>query len=294
MPAVVPTLRGAPADAMGEVPATLLAMIDVIDRGGWADIEEVIIDMGYSLRAVEDVHFPMAERGKWLTFDYKASMVGNRGTHKGAILIDGMAACPYTPEELWVQQRPASGAPREVWLESRKKRAALEPYVFRTHGKPTPDMHHRVMCPAAAGKAMCPLVAGSMSLPAKVGRPQIFDPASTSGNPEKSYACCGKVITIGAEVARNVRQRYMRASIEWERSFNRRPEIERSFSVIFGQYRLDEMKFYCLAKRMFLVALGTAAVNIERVRDWELLTGQETGLLAPASTWDPRQVREAA
>lgn len=288
LPPIVYAVRGTAADAMGTVAPILNDIREVTAALPGIDADEGLGDVGYAQQGADNVHQPFADAGSYLTYDYKRHMYGPHGTFFGAPLVDGEPVCPCAPDALLRLVMPADNAPRSAWTEYRRLRKLLAPFRFRRQGKMGPDLKVRFQCPAVAGKVRCPLVERSMSLPVTADRPEIYEP------PAEKLACCGTSRVASFEVGRGLRQRHLHGSEEWQKSYNRRTEIERRFSILKGSYRLDEMRFLTLAKKAVIFTLAAAALNIEELRKWERATGNSTGLLAPPAQWDLRVLTAAA
>lgn len=78
VPELVLALRVAPADDMAGVGPALTDMVDSIRNV--APIDHAIVDRGYTMRAAEAVHLPLADRGVHLTFDLSESGTGRPRT----------------------------------------------------------------------------------------------------------------------------------------------------------------------------------------------------------------------
>lgn len=103
--------------------------------------------------------------------------------------------------------------------------AELDRYRFSVLSADDADGHHRVMCPAAAGKLRCPERPESMAL--SHARPEILAP------PEHAPVCCTQVsITVPPSVNAKTRQKHPYPSEAHRLSYGPRSAAERANATI--------------------------------------------------------------
>ena len=264
VPELALSMRLAPANDMAGVAPALMDMLGSVLEGG-APLCEVIVDRGYSSRALGSVHVPMAERGLFLTFDYTQRQYGRHGTYLDAPLIGGRPHCPFTPES--DVRLPGLGSSRADWAAYWRRRDALDHFAFRPLGRPVPELYQRFQCPAKAGRARCPFVPASLSL---AHRAEVPDVGVLMADGQERLRCCGRSFVARMEVGLGWRQLHPHGSRAWVRSYDRRSAAERFNSSIKLEQQVDAMdiRVLGLAKRSLMIGFAAVATNIRHVRNW--------------------------
>jgi hypothetical protein len=182
-------------------------------------------DSGYAHRAAAAWAIPLRAAGAQLVQDLHPHDRGPQGTHHGAIIANGCLYCPVTPRPLLQPGPLPPGATAEQTAAHDQQTAELARHKPGRHTADDADGHHRVTCPATAGKIRCPHRPESMKLPQD--RPEILTP------PQHPPACCTQqTITVGPDIAAKTRQKHDYPSAAWRRSYARRTSAERGFSTI--------------------------------------------------------------
>lgn len=273
VPELALAMRVTPANDMARVAPIALEMLDDTRAAGHP-ILTVGFDRGYSTRHPETLHVPMAERGAFLVYDLRAVDAGRRGTANGAVLINGVPHCPFTPsiqlDELGHEVPlipPGHGASREEWNKYWELRDQQARFQFRPHGKRRPDLTQRYECPALAGKVRCSLFPRSLELLHHIDVPDVS--ALLPGD-QQPLPCCGRSFTADINLGLGRRQEPVHGTREWMRSYERRVAVER-FSAAIRSSGIDRMDVRVLgrAKRTLMLAVAAAATNIQRLRNRE-------------------------
>ncbi|MGE5131458.1 MAG: hypothetical protein ACM32E_00945, partial [Gemmatimonadota bacterium] len=135
---------------------------------------DIIDDSGYAHRDADAWAIPLRRAGAQLVQDLHPHDRGPRGTHHGAIIANGNLYCPRTPRTLLqIGPLPPGAAPDAV-AGHNQQAAELARHKLGRHTADDADGHHRVTCPATAGKIRCPLRPDSMTLDRD--RPEILIP----------------------------------------------------------------------------------------------------------------------
>jgi hypothetical protein len=136
------------------VPAFVPVIENMVEHG--VPLGDVLNDSGYSHRIPEHWALPLRARGARLVMDLHPHDRGRQGTFEGAICFNGSLYCPSTPAGLFAIEPLARGASAEETAAHDARSAELDRYRFSVLNADDADGHHRVMCPAAAGKLRCP------------------------------------------------------------------------------------------------------------------------------------------
>jgi hypothetical protein len=218
------------------VPAFVPVLEDMADTG--VPLGDVLCDSGYSHRVPEHWALPLRALGADLVMDLHPHDRGTRGTYQGAICWNGALYCPSTPAGLFALEPLARGASSEETAAHDARSAELDRYRFSILNADDADGHHRVMCPAAAGKLRCPERPESMALAHT--RPEILAP------PEHAPLCCTQVsITVPPSVNAKTRQKHPYPSQAHRRSYGRRSAAERANSTIKDPASNDVAPGWC-------------------------------------------------
>jgi hypothetical protein len=186
---------------------------------------DVLCDSGYSHRIPEHWALPLRARGAKLVMDLHPHDRGRQGTFQGAICWNGSLYCPSTPVGLLALEPLARSASSDEISAHDTRSAELDRYRFSVLSADDTDGHHRVMCPAAAGKLRCPERPESMAL--SHARPEILAP------PEHAPVCCTQVsITVPPSVNAKTRQKHPYPSEAHRLSYGRRSAAERANATI--------------------------------------------------------------
>lgn len=271
VPELVLALRVAPADDMAGVGPAVVDMIDSIRSV--APIDHAIVDRGYSMRAAESVHLPLADRNVHLTFDLSQPQRQRHGTTKdGAIMMGGDFYCPMLPRDIEVEGIPGPQATREDWAAYHRRREIREAWMMARKGKPTADMNtQRLVCPAVAGNTRCPLRPDSMALPEDKNIPEIFDDQLDDIREAPPGCCTAKSFTVYQEDGAGRRQQHSFGSPEWIRSYDRRTASERVISHYKKLVRTgrEDVQVFGRTRQTLAVGFATVALNIRLLRGWD-------------------------
>ena len=203
------------------------ALVPVLTRMPAAGIGlgDILADSGYAHRDAAAWAIPLHIAGAQLIQDLHPSDRGPHGTHHGAIIANGNLYCPQTPRSLLDLGPLAPGAAHEDVTVHDQQTAELAKHKLGPITADDADGHHRVTCPAAAGKIRCPHRPESMKH--SRDRPEILTV------PQSPPTCCTQqTITVGPEVAAKTRQKHDYPSAAHRISYHRRTGSERTFSTI--------------------------------------------------------------
>ena len=218
------------------VPAFVPVLENMVDTG--VPLGDVLNDSGYSHRIPEHWALPLRARGANLVMDLHPHDRGHQGTFEGAICWNGALYCPSTPVGLFALEPLGRGASPEELAAHDARSAELDRYRFSVLNADDADGHHRVMCPAAAGKLRCPKRPESMTLART--RPEILEP------PEHPPVCCTQVsITVPPSVNAKTRQKHSYPSQAHRLSYGRRSAAERANATIKDPASNDVAPGWC-------------------------------------------------
>lgn len=276
-PEIAASMRVAAAHDMDGVAPALIDMVDSMQHAG-LPVERVIVDRGYSMRTAERWLVPLSDRGVFASFDLPHYQFGRRGTHHGAVIMNGEMYCPHMPDELVNVQIPGSSSPPSVWKDYHAAKASLDQYKFRRRGKLTPSLKMRVDCPARAGTCRCPLVPSSQSIPYEKDIPTIEDPPTEDEAPK---CCTAATLTVPREVGLGVRQLYPHGTKEWIAEYDQRTSVERFNSSLKFEQRVQHSQIRVLgqAKNTLMLCFAAVATNVRHIRNWENATGRSASTL---------------
>jgi hypothetical protein len=218
---------------------------------------DVLNDSGYSHRVPEHWALPLRARGANLVMDLHPHDRGTVGTYHGALCWNGSLYCPSTPGGLFALEPLARRASAEETAAHDARSAELDRYRFSVLNADDADGHHRVMCPAAAGKLRCPMREGSMSL--AHSRPEILAP------PEHLPVCCVQVsITVPPSVNAKTRQKHPYPSRAHRLSYGRRSGAERANSTIKDPASNDVAPGWCRVMGLVPMTLMLSCLMVVR------------------------------
>jgi hypothetical protein len=243
-------------------PARALAAVLLAMAAAGIALGDIIDDSGYAHRAAEAWAIPLRAAGAQLVQDLHPSDRGPQGTHQGAIIANGRLYCPATPRTL-LELAPLPPAATAGDTAAHDQQAAeLSRHKLGRLTSDDTDGHHRVICPATAGKIRCPPgFPESMKLPRD--RPEILTP------PQHPPACCTQhTVTVPPQVAAKTRQKHDYPSPGWRRSYTRRTGSERTFSTIKDTASNDIARGWCRLMGLTPLALWLAcllAVRNQRI-----------------------------
>ncbi|MFE0102961.1 hypothetical protein [Streptomyces sp. NPDC059009] len=108
------------------------------------------VDKLYTDARPETFALPARELGYRLALDYKQDQRGIQGTHRGAVMIDGVFACPFTPPALRdATHRLDDKNARRPDTTTQARIDNRKPYFLRLKQGPDPTGMIRLACPAA-------------------------------------------------------------------------------------------------------------------------------------------------
>jgi hypothetical protein len=242
-------------------PARALAAVLLAMAAAGIAPGDIIDDSGYAHRAAGAWAIPLRAAGAQLVQDLHPSDRGPQGTHQGAIIANGRLYCPATPRTLLELAPLPPAATAEDTAAHDQQAAELSRHKLGRLTSDDADGHHRVICPATAGKIRCPLRPESMKLPRD--RPEILTP------PQHPPACCTQhTVTVPPQVAAKTRQKHDYPSPGWRRSYTRRTGSERTFSTIKDAASNDIARGWCRLMGLTPLALWLAcllAVRNQRI-----------------------------
>jgi hypothetical protein len=246
------------------VPAFVPVLEHMADTG--VPLRDVLNDSGYSHRIPEHWALPLRARGANLVMDLHPHDRGTQGTFQGAICWNGSLYCPSTPAGLLALEPLARRASSDEIAAHDARSAELDRYRFSILNADDADGHHRVMCPAAAGKLRCPARPESMALAHR--RPEILSP------PEHSPVCCTQVsITVPPSVNAKTRQKHPYPSQAHRLSYGRRSAAERTNATIKDPASNDVAPGWC--RLMGLVPMTVMLACLIVVRNQRVLDSFE-------------------
>ena len=218
------------------VPAFVPVLENMVASG--VTLGDVLNDSGYSHRVPAHWALPLRALRAQLVMDLHPHDRGKGGTYQGAICFNGSLYCPSTPGALFGIEPLARGASAEQTAAHDARSAELDRYRFSVLNSDDADGHHRVMCPAAAGKLRCPQRPESMAL--SHARPEILAP------PEHAPMCCTQVsITVPPSVNAKTRQKHPYPSQAHRLSYGRRSAAERANATIKDPASNDVAPGWC-------------------------------------------------
>jgi hypothetical protein len=218
---------------------------------------DVLCDSGYSHRVPEHWALPLRALGVKLVMDLHPHDRGKGGTFEGAICFNGALYCPSTPAGLFGIEPLGRSASAEETAAHDARSAELDRYRFSVLSADDGDGHHRVMCPAAAGKLRCPVRPESMTLSPR--RPEILAP------PEHPPVCCTQVtLTVPPSVNAKTRQKHPYPSQAHRLSYGRRSAAERANSTIKDPASNDIARGWCRLMGLVPMTLMLACVLVVR------------------------------
>jgi hypothetical protein len=216
---------------------------------------DVLCDSGYSHRVPEHWALPLRALGVKLVMDLHPHDRGKGGTFEGAICFNGALYCPSTPAGLFGIEPLGRSASAEETAAHDARSAELDRYRFSVLSADDGDGHHRVMCPAAAGKLRCPVRPESMTLSPR--RPEILAP------PEHPPVCCTQVtLTVPPSVNAKTRQKHPYPSQAHRLSYGRRSAAERANSTIKDPASNDIARGWCRLMGLVPMTLMLACVLV--------------------------------
>ncbi|HEX4127003.1 MAG TPA: hypothetical protein VHX67_05435 [Acidimicrobiales bacterium] len=246
------------------VPA-FVGVLEHLVRSG-VPLGDVLSDSGYAHRVPQHWALPLRALGAQHVMDLHPHDRGTRGTFEGAICFNGSLYCPSTPAGLFALEPLARSAGAEETAAHDTRSAELERYRFSVLSADDADGHHRVMCPAAAGKLRCPERESSMAL--GYGRPEVVAP------PEHPPTCCIQVtITVPPSVNAKTRQKHPYPSRAHRDSYGRRSAAERANSTIKDPASNDIAPGWC--RLMGLVPMTVMLSCLMVVRNQRVLASFE-------------------
>ena len=237
------------------VPAFVPVLRAMVASG--VPLGDVLNDSGYSHRVPPHWALPLRALGANLVMDLHPHDRGKRGTYQGAVCFNGSLYCPSTPAGLFAIEPLARGASAEETAAHDARSAELDRYRFAVLSGDDAEGHHRVMCPAAAGKVRCPRRDGSMAL--AHSRPEILSP------PEHPPTCCTQVsITVPPSVNAKTRQKHPYPSAAHRSSYGRRSAAERANSTIKDPASNDVAPGWCRLMGLVPMTLMLACLLVVR------------------------------
>lgn len=258
------------------VDPTLEMIHRVIGRG--TQIGDLIGDRHYSYKKYQRWALPLAQLGIRQVLDMRANDHGPKD-YKGAIIIDGTAHCPMTPEGLRKLQRPGLTASDEEIEQYQQLITERQQYAMAR--KKTPQQNRdgktRWLCPAAAGKIGCSMLPGSEEAARTVGSPIVRPPADLKSafckpKPKDKGKSEPPVVQIPAHEVMKYQQTEYYGSIPWLISFNRRTYVEGLFGNLKNMDTRSIKRGFTrfIGEPLMTLALVAQVVdyNLKELEDW--------------------------
>jgi hypothetical protein len=237
------------------VPAFVPVLENMVASG--VALGDVLNDSGYSHRVPAHWALPLRALRAQLVMDLHPHDRGQGGTYQGAICFNGSLYCPSTPGALFGIEPLARGASAEETAAHDARSAELDRYRFSVLNSDDADGHHRVMCPAGAGKLRCPQRPDSMAL--SHARPEILAP------PEHAPVCCTQVsITVPPGVNAKTRQKHPYPSQAHRLSYGRRSAAERANATIKDPASNDVAPGWCRLMGLVPMTLMLSCLMVVR------------------------------
>ena len=248
------------------VPVAVTALVARFEAGRLLP-GDVLVDSGYAHRVAEHFALPLRAAGASLVMDLHPNDRGPQGTFAGAIVANGNLYCPATPTALFDLDPLARGAGDQVVAAHDEKSAELARYKLGPITADDQDGHHRVSCPAVAGKIRCPLRPSSMAL--SYSHPSVLEPPE-----HPPVCCCQQSLTVAPSVNAKTRQKHDYPAKTWRRSYARRSAVERSNSRIKDPATINVDKGWCrlmgLVGPSLFLAVALCCRNLALVDAFEL------------------------
>lgn len=289
----VAPVGGVPRPLLMERISVVAANCDGIDetisglqrmREDGVPVVEVLADRGFSYKLPERWADKLRAMGIDQVLDLHPNDNGARAHKDGYVMVDGWAHCPSIPDHLIRIAKPTrlsvaddkKNATREERLDAARRRAEVDEfnrliaerrvYRFERAGR-TAGGNERFTCPSRAGKLKC----GGCPLSADYDDvPEVTPPVNEAG--ELSKACAQTTITLKPSVEPKLRQREYWGSPEWQLSYNRRSDVERSFGLLKtadgGGVQRGWTRQHGLVKTTLLLAIAVAASNLRILLSW--------------------------
>ncbi len=243
------------------------AVVAILDTLG--DVDEVLLDRGYTQAKAENLARPLRVRGVEVTMDLHSTQRGVRpGPIPGTIWVDGHLYISAMPEALQNLDEPPMSISQDERKEIRGRFDKREAYRFTALAKHRDDRNsQRFKGPALAGHLRC------VNTPASIRLGHHLPTTSCA----KGAPCgCGKTVTVPDTDVERDRQPHPWQSTAWVRSYNRRSLIEglnaqirfQSLNINRGFIRLNG-----LASTTLLLAVTLAGRNFDRLHDWHTARG---------------------
>ena len=236
-------------------------------------LSDVIADRGCTFKDADTFTLPLRALGANVVLELHPLEAGRRGTHQGALILDGALHCPGTPEPLQTIPEPKFDATAGDRAAYQARIAKREPFSLRRLGRPDEHGRQRLQCPAAAGRVVCPLFQASTAGSGR--KPEVLDPpaqADEHGELQPLPTCCAQqTITVTADELPLAQKDYY-GSLEHYRSSNRRDRVE-GFNGNLKQEACADLRrgrgrVMGRAKFALLSALAVAATNLRLTERW--------------------------
>ena len=221
-----------------------------------SQIVQLMYDGGYDFVGARSFAEQLRAHGIGRTFD-PVGRPRRAGSHSGAILIDGDAFCPFTPEKI---QEPApssaTGRSAENAAKLNAKYDERQSYQFERRGQN--QTHYRSMCPAESGKVECPRKPSDPNKVRDHSKPTI-ELGKEADVPEENWPKCCTQKTIGVPVTLlgpNRQDRNAYGTTAWNKEYKQRNMIE----SVNGAIR--ENNHGGLAERKWTKVMGLEKVGL--------------------------------
>jgi hypothetical protein len=239
------------------------------ERAHGDNVNEIVIDRGYTNYLEERLALPLLQRGVDKTIDLLPTQRAPQPPFRGAISRDGSLFCPVTPE-------PPNGLepPSNPGLSADKIRERIARfderyrYSFRVRqAAKVANGAARMECPARAGHVRCELVGASLRQPHT--KPTVTPPS------DPPPCCTQATLTVPAEHNVRIRQKHPFGTTKWKHAYNRRPAVETANSLIkthFATVRRGYTQVFGLEAQALLLAFTLVAANIRLLESYRYRT----------------------
>jgi hypothetical protein len=186
--------------------------IEAASEAGKA-IHLVAANNAYVNADAEQFAIPLRNLGIDLVIDYNARQLGKRGSHDGALMVEGWWYCPAMPEDL-INATEDLHAGRIDWKTYQRRLADRAPFEFRQKAAPKADGSVRLMCPAAGVAPTARCVHKRLSQSRRhLGKRRVDLNHLLAKNPPK--ACRQQTITVPATARGRFEQPFRYGTEAW-------------------------------------------------------------------------------
>ena len=228
-------------------------------------------DRAYSSATAEDFQLPARALGYRLVFDYKDDQLGVKAESQGFLQIEGEWYCPSIPQTLI----DATADFRQGRIDEATYQLRLKErwgYRARPKGRPDPEGHVRLVCPAANPwpMARCDLKPASVHAAQTRGRTRIYLKDDIRADPPLS--CTQQTVTVPPEAGAKFGQELPYNSAEWHATYSTLRNTNEGFNGYVkdaAHEALDDpgrRRVLGLAPQSILTALLLMAANVRKIR----------------------------